>query len=81
MEPYNNTVDLFQFFGFAMHPRVVQFLETHTTLNIGKLSGGVGVWCEQLDWRRKNIVSAHTTVISLLCSCSVNDTVALKTCK
>ena len=61
MEPYNNTVDLFQFFGFAMHPRVVQFLETHTTLNIGKLSrerggsGGVGVWCEQLDWRRKKI--------------------------
>jgi hypothetical protein len=36
MDPHNNTVDLFQFFGFAMHPRVVQFLQTHTTLNIGQ---------------------------------------------
>lgn len=38
MEPYNNTVDLFRFFGFAMHPRVVQYLETHTTLNKGGVS-------------------------------------------
>jgi len=38
MNPYNNTRDVFNFFGFTMHSRVSNFLDTHTKANIGGVS-------------------------------------------
>ena len=38
MDPYNNTRDVFKFFGFTMHRRVTNFLDTHTKANIGGVS-------------------------------------------
>ena len=35
MDPYNNTKDVFQFFGFTFHNRVKKFLDSHTRKNIG----------------------------------------------
>lgn len=38
MDPYNNTREVFKFFGFTMHSRVSNFLDTHTKANIGGVS-------------------------------------------
>ena len=38
MNPYNNTREIFQFFGFTFHKRVEEFLDTHTKTNIGGVS-------------------------------------------
>jgi len=38
MDPYNNTKDVFKFFGFSVHSRVTKFLDTHTKTNIGGVS-------------------------------------------
>ncbi|XP_023348675.1 carbohydrate sulfotransferase 5 isoform X2 [Eurytemora carolleeae] len=38
MDPYNNTVNVFRYFRFSMHKRVEQFLNSHTTTNIGGVS-------------------------------------------
>ena len=38
MDPYNNTRDVFKFFGFSVHSRVTKFLDTHTRANIGGVS-------------------------------------------
>jgi len=38
MDPYNNTKDVFQFFGFTFHNRVKKFLDSHTRTNIGGVS-------------------------------------------
>ena len=35
MDPYNNTKEIFEFFGFTFHKKVEQFLDTHTKTNIG----------------------------------------------
>ena len=37
MDPYNNTKEVFNFFGFSFHKHVVEFLDTHTKTNQGKL--------------------------------------------
>ena len=38
MDPYNNTKEIFDFFGFSFHRKVVDFLDTHTKTNIGGVS-------------------------------------------
>lgn len=38
MDPYNNTKEIFEFFGFTFHKKVEQFLDTHTKTNIGGVS-------------------------------------------
>jgi len=38
MDPYNNSVSLFKFFGYTMHTRVKEFLDTHTKVNKGGVS-------------------------------------------
>ena len=38
MDPYNNTKEIFNFFGFSFHKHVVEFLDTHTKANIGGVS-------------------------------------------
>jgi len=38
MNPYNNSKEVFQFFGFTMHTNVINFLDTHTKNNIGGVS-------------------------------------------
>ena len=38
MDPYNNTKDIFNFFGYSFHKNVVKFLDTHTKTNIGGVS-------------------------------------------
>ena len=38
MDPYNNTKNIFNFFGFSFHKNVVEFLDTHTKTNIGGVS-------------------------------------------
>ena len=38
MDPYNNTKEIFDFFGFSFHKKVVEFLDTHTKTNIGGVS-------------------------------------------
>ena len=38
MDPYNNTKDIFNFFGFSFHKNVIEFLDTHTKTNIGGVS-------------------------------------------
>ena len=38
MNPYNNTKDVFSFFGFTFHKRVSNFLDSHTKTNIGGVS-------------------------------------------
>ena len=38
MQPYENSADVFKFFGFTMHNNVKQFLDTHTKSNIGGVS-------------------------------------------
>ena len=35
MDPYNNTKEIFDFFGLSFHKKVVEFLDTHTKTNIG----------------------------------------------
>ena len=35
MDPLNNTIKLFKFFGFSLHDNVTQFLDTHTKTNMG----------------------------------------------
>ena len=37
MDPYNNTKEVFNFFGFSFHKHVVEFLDTHTKSNQGRL--------------------------------------------
>ena len=38
MDPYNNTKEIFNFFGFSFHKHVVEFLDTPTKANIGGVS-------------------------------------------
>ena len=38
MDLYNNTKEIFEFFGFTFHKKVEQFLDTHTKTNIGGVS-------------------------------------------
>jgi len=38
MDPYNSSRDLFNFFGYTMHPQVKAFLDSHTKTNIGGVS-------------------------------------------
>jgi len=38
MDPFNNTIEVFDFFGFSFHPKVSKFLDTHTKTNIGGVS-------------------------------------------
>jgi len=38
MNPTNNTIDVFQFFGFSYHQKVRDFLDTHTKSNKGGVS-------------------------------------------
>lgn len=38
MDPYNNTKEIFNFFGMTFHKRVEEFLDTHTKTNIGGVS-------------------------------------------
>ena len=38
IDPYNNTKEIFDFFGFSFHRKVVEFLDTHTKTNIGGVS-------------------------------------------
>ena len=38
MDPYNNTKNIFNFFGFSFHKNVIKFLDTHTKTNIGGVS-------------------------------------------
>ena len=38
MDPYNNTENVFKFFGFTVHKRVTKFLDSHTKTNIGGVS-------------------------------------------
>jgi len=38
MNPTNNTIDVFKFFGFSFHQKVVDFLDSHTKSNKGGVS-------------------------------------------
>ena len=38
MNPTNNTVDVFKFFGFSVHQKVLDFLDSHTKSNKGGVS-------------------------------------------
>jgi len=38
MNPTNNTADVFKFFGFSVHQKVLDFLESHTKSNKGGVS-------------------------------------------
>lgn len=38
LDPYQSVNELFSFFGLDMHPRVIDFLDTHTKVNIGGVS-------------------------------------------
>ncbi|CAH0384583.1 unnamed protein product [Bemisia tabaci] len=38
LEPYKMVEELFNFFGLYLHPKVVEFLDTHTKNNIGGVS-------------------------------------------
>ena len=38
MNPTNNTIDVFQFFGFSYHKKVKDFLDSHTKSNKGGVS-------------------------------------------
>lgn len=37
-DPYNKTKELFDFIGFRITPSVKEFLDTHTTQNLGDVS-------------------------------------------
>ena len=38
MNPTNNTADVFNFFGFSVHQKVLDFLDSHTKSNKGGVS-------------------------------------------
>jgi len=38
MNPTNNTIDVFKFFGFSVHQKVLDFLDSHTKSNKGGVS-------------------------------------------
>jgi len=38
MDPVNNTATIFKFFGFHVHPKVTEFLDSHTKLTKGGVS-------------------------------------------
>ncbi|KAL1462547.1 hypothetical protein WDU94_014375 [Cyamophila willieti] len=38
LDPYSSVSELFSFFGLDLHPNVIDFLDTHTKVNIGGVS-------------------------------------------
>jgi len=38
MDPFNNTAKIFEFFGYAVHQKVLDFLDSHTKTNKGGVS-------------------------------------------
>lgn len=38
MDPYKYTEDIFKFYGLKLHPKVVEFLDSHTKQNVGGVS-------------------------------------------
>lgn len=68
MNPVNNTADVFQFYGFSVHQKVTDFLESHTKANKGGVSSTFRdsktapfKWREQLNM---------TEVVSIQDKCS-----------
>lgn len=66
-EPYSGIENVLKFFGFKMHPNVLQFLDTHTKTNYGGVSSTYrDSKSRPFNWRN-NLTFEEVSYIQTLC--------------